>query len=90
MDYQQARYSEHALFEMARRQISEDEVREVLGAPGQVVGAGGNRVVLQSLSPPDDRERQYVLRVFVDVGISPPVVVTAYRPSKIAKHWSYA
>jgi hypothetical protein len=32
--------------------------------------------------------KRYVLRVFVDVDRDPPVVVTAYRSSKIGKYWS--
>lgn len=31
--------------------------------------------------------RQYLVRVFVDIGEWPPQVVTAYRTSRIAKYW---
>ena len=31
--------------------------------------------------------RAHLLRVFVDVGCEPPIVVTVYRTSKIAKYW---
>jgi hypothetical protein len=32
--------------------------------------------------------RAYVLRVMVDEAKRPPVVVTAYRTSKIGKYWA--
>jgi hypothetical protein len=31
--------------------------------------------------------RRYLVRVIVDVEQDPPVVVTAYRTSKIEKYW---
>ena len=38
----------HALFQMERRQISEDQVRQVLTAPQQVIDEGDSRYVYQS------------------------------------------
>jgi hypothetical protein len=32
--------------------------------------------------------KQYLLRVMVNESIQPPVVVTAYRTSKISKYWA--
>jgi hypothetical protein len=32
-------------------------------------------------------QRQYLVRVMVNETANPPIVVTAYRTSKIAKYW---
>ena len=79
--------SQHAKAEMVRRGISESEVRDVLVNPGRREQVRAGRVVLSSLQQ-DASTRSYVLRVFVDIDRSPPVVVTAYRSSKIGKYWS--
>ena len=77
----------HALFEMARRQISEDDVAEVLSAPEQSEPLCPGRMVYQSRLQMGDPPKIYLLRVFVDVDRHPPEVVTVYRTSKIAKYW---
>jgi hypothetical protein len=80
-------FKPHALFEMARRQISEDLVRSVLDSPQQLVPARAGRIVFQSKIESGDPPAMYLLRVFVDVDRSPAEVVTAYRTSKIEKYW---
>jgi hypothetical protein len=67
--------------EAARRRISETEIRRVLEDPGRTELVRAGRLVLTSL------EGTTVLRVFVDVDGETPVVVTAYRSSKIRKYW---
>ncbi|MCC6125991.1 MAG: DUF4258 domain-containing protein [Pirellulales bacterium] len=74
--------TEHAIEQMARRQVTADEVRRVLASPEQVLEIRLGRIVAQSLSG------QYLLRVFVDVDRTPAEVVTAYRTSKIDKYRS--
>ena len=80
--------SSHAVREMARRGISEADVRAVLAEPGQQRVVRPSRVVLASLLARDATGGGFVLRVFVDIDRSPPVVVTVYRSSKIGKYWS--
>lgn len=77
----------HALFEMARRQISEDDVAQVLSAPEQSEPDRLGRMVYQSRLQLGDPPKTYLLRVFVDVDRYPAEVVTVYRTSKIAKYW---
>lgn len=86
--YADATISNHGRSEMARRGIIEAEVRGVLREPGRVETARLGRMILTSLSYDDRRGRGYVLRVVVDLGTDPPVVVTAYRSSKLRKYWS--
>ena len=81
--------SSHAVIEMARRGVSEGEVRAVLSDPRrQAAVVRPGRIILTSLLVRDLGRRVYVVRVVVDLDRAPPVVVTAYRSSKIAKYWS--
>ena len=62
------------------------DVLAVLSSPEQIAEVRPGRVVLQSRRRVDKKMR--LIRVFVDIGESPPRVVTAYRTSKIDKYWS--
>ncbi len=64
-------FSDHALIEMTRREISQEQVRNVLPNPEQT-----ERV----------REGRAVYQAKCDMG-EPPYVVTVYRMSKIEKYW---
>lgn len=79
--------TEHAREEMSRRQISPDDVANVLTAPEQIGFVREGRNVYQSRIEVGKPNRKYLLRVFVDVDREPPEVVTVYRTSKIAKYW---
>lgn len=78
---------DHARFQMKRRQISEDQVRQALTAPQQIIGEEGGRYIYQSklFLPNSGKERLF--RVVVDTRREPVEVVTVYRTSKIAKYW---
>ena len=80
MDLGEAVLTEHAAVQMAKRQLSEAELRLVLATPEQVLPVRPGRVVAQRLIG------GYLVRVFVDVDRAPPEVVTAYRTSKIEKY----
>ncbi|OHB61834.1 MAG: hypothetical protein A2Y76_07365 [Planctomycetes bacterium RBG_13_60_9] len=81
------RLTDHAEVEMRRRQIDEVDVAGVLGAPEQREAVRKGREVFQSRREMGDPPRTYLLRVFVDTDRKPPVVVTVYRTSNIAKYW---
>jgi hypothetical protein len=74
----------HAAYEMARRDIPEEVLRQTLSHPEQRI-IGHSRDVLQSRIQISGK--QYLVRVFVDVDRQPPEVVTVYRTSKIEKYW---
>jgi len=74
----------HAAQQMAKRVISEAELRDVLERPESVRPVREGRVVVQAM------RGNYLLRVFVDVDREPAEVVTAYRTSKIEKYRSQA
>lgn len=77
--------TDHARFEMARRQVSEDIVAQVLGAPEYTETVRPGRAVYQSRL--SDASKIFLFRIFVDIDREPPAVVTVYRTSKIAKYW---
>jgi hypothetical protein len=81
--------SRHAEREIARRCISRDVILAVLSAPEQRLpdDSGPGLFVYQSRIL-FETGRLYLVRVVVAENQVPPVVVTAYRTSKIAKYWS--
>jgi len=81
------RLTPHAIAEMVRRGISEEQVARVLANPEQVEPVRAGRQGYQSRIELGDPPRTYLLRVFVDVDRQPPDVVTVYRTSKIEKYW---
>lgn len=82
MSFDAAIIPEHAGQQMAKRQITEAEVREVLAHPAAVIPVREGRVVVQAV------RGAHLLRVFVDVDRTPVEVVTVYRTSKIQKYRS--
>jgi hypothetical protein len=81
------RLTDHAQFEMARRQISETEVESVLAAPEQTECVREGRTVYQSRIALGEPAKTYLLRVVVDIDRQPSEVVTVYRSSKVQKYW---
>jgi hypothetical protein len=58
----------------------------VLESPQQVVsGRGGKKAYQSQLDFGDGKI--FLLRAIVDQTVNPPMVVTVYRTSKIAKYW---
>ncbi len=80
-------FTDHALGEMARRQITEEDVKVVLSKPEQMEMVRESRAVYQSRLEMGEPPKTYLLRVFVDIDAVPPFVVTVYRTSKIEKYW---
>ncbi|MFZ0311418.1 MAG: DUF4258 domain-containing protein [Candidatus Korobacteraceae bacterium] len=79
--------SDHARFEMKRRAIGEDIVQSILRSPEQRIDVRPGRIVLQSRVVVGTDEREYLVRVFVDIDRAPAEVVTVHRTSKIDKYW---
>ncbi len=75
----------HAAFEMERRGIAENIVKDVLNQPEQKLPVRPGREVLQSRIA--IAGKAYLIRVVVDVDRDPAEVVTVYRTSKITKYW---
>ena len=80
-------FTDHALLEMARRKISQEDVKDVLANPEQTELVREGRAVYQARREMSELPGNHLLRVFVDVDRNPPHVVTVYRTSKIQKYW---
>ena len=77
--------TDHAAFEMKRRNISPELVKQVLLESEQRVTIREGRDIFQSRIQVEDG--QYLFRIVVDVDRKPMEIVTAYRTSKIGKYW---
>lgn len=82
------RVSRHALWEMVRRGIPMALVHTVVENPEQRIAdeSSPGRWIRQSRLLFEDG-KIYLLRVVVAEDEQPPVIVTAYRTSKIDKYW---
>jgi hypothetical protein len=83
------RLSRHAEWEMARRGIPLALVQAVIGHLEQRLEdePRSGRWIRQSRLRFEDG-KMYLLRVVVAEDQQPPVIITAYRTSKIEKYWS--
>jgi hypothetical protein len=79
--------SKHAEEELGRRKIPRAFLDEVLRHPDQVVPERGTEKAYQSRFD-FGNGRIFLVRVIVDDTVSPAIVVTVYRTSKIKKYWS--
>ncbi len=78
------RITPHAIREIRRRGLTMQIVESVVMSPEQRFLVRPGRDVFQSRIPVEGGVR--LVRVFVDTDETPPVVVTAYKTSRIAKY----
>ena len=79
------RFAAHAEEEIVLRGIAREVIEEVLRAPEETVPGFGGRRVYQSLHK-FKGGKVFRVRVIVDERQNPPLVITAYRTTKIAKY----
>ena len=79
------RLSTHAKEEIERRKIPQGLVESVVEKPDQIVLERGPLKAYQSKR--DIGGKMFLVRVIVDDGVDPAVVVTVYRTTKIEKYW---
>jgi hypothetical protein len=85
LDLTSAEIGAHAQFQMQRRGISAVELSGVLAEPERTTSVREGRIVVQGPIHRIGNSGVYLLRAFIDVDSTPPVVVTVYLTSKIAK-----
>ena len=86
-DFSAARISDHARTAMARRAISEAQLREVLRAPQTAVpGNRPGREVAQGPVTLGDPPQRVLLRVVVEVSQDPAEVVTVYATTQFRRY----
>jgi hypothetical protein len=78
--------SNHATGEMERRSIPWQILETVLYHPQQIVAERGNLKAYQSVID-FGNGKHFLLRAIVDDTLTPAIVVTVYRTSKINKYW---
>ncbi|BBD78291.1 DUF4258 domain-containing protein [Hydrogenophilus thermoluteolus] len=78
------RMTDHARFEAARRGITLERIASTIEAPESVVAGAGGRSIYQKRIV--FAAKTYLVRVVVESGHEPPVVVTVYRTSKMEKY----
>jgi len=76
----------HAHDEMVRRQIDPAWVEQAMQQPEQRLPGAGSRAIFQTRI--ESEGRIFLVRCIVEDWRDPPVVVTVYRTTKIAKYWS--
>ena len=75
--------SDHCLEQIKQRGISREDIHRVLTKPDMIIKQDEEINVYQSLS----FDKQFVLRIFVNINRKPFLVVTAYKTSKISKYY---
>jgi len=78
------RLSKHAEQQLRERNIDRQLVEETLENPGQVISAGKNRKIAQSIYEREGRE--FLLRVVFSEEADPGVI-TAYWTSRKSRYW---
>jgi hypothetical protein len=76
----------HAQKEMLRRDISLEQVEDILNSPQQVlIQEDGIKIYQLQVDFPSGK--RYLIRIFLNTTVDPAIVVTLYRTSKIKKYW---
>ena len=88
-NYKNAIFSNHALSEMARRNIQKHTVNEIVSMPDAIRPVREGRVVLHKTLIAEGTKKALLYRLFIDIDRKPPVIVTVYATSKIAKYESF-
>ncbi|MBM3774036.1 MAG: DUF4258 domain-containing protein [Acidobacteria bacterium] len=80
------RLSAHAQVQLQRRRIPLELLNTVLRRPEQILRFGPGSAIYQSRLD-FGHGKIYLLRALVAEDRNPPLVITAYRTSKIEKYW---
>lgn len=81
MDY---KLSKHALLRLKARNISKENVFDVLHEPSSVIAQDESITVYSKLV--NEGSKVYLYRVFVNTTKNPYLVITAYKTSKLEKY----
>ena len=77
-------FSKHALDQMIRREISEQQVNSILKQPDLIgIQDSGTKVYSKLLT---ENSNSYLYRVFVNELKKPSVIITVYKTSKTDKY----
>ena len=80
------RWTQHAVQELARREVSREEAEQTLAAPDRIVPGKPPRVIYQRRYQDALLGEEMLLRLVVEETEMELVVVTLYKTSKIRKY----
>lgn len=80
-------FTEHARFEIQRRQINENDIKELIKQPQQIISTKKGRVIYQKKYFDKSMKKEILLRVIGKNEKGRFIVITAYKTSKIKKYW---
>lgn len=72
-------FSKHSLAQIQLRNLSKKLIEEILHVPDAVTKDVKGVFIYQKLV--FDNDKSYIYRVFVNMDKTPPMVITAYKPS---------
>ena len=76
-------YSKHAIERMAARSISKEDIKMVIRNPDSVIEEPCKKIYQKKINVEDTL---YIYRVYMNDCKKPPVVITAYRSTKMDKY----
>ena len=81
------KFSRHAHEQMLLRGIAYETVNDVVSFPEQTIvdKEEPTKIIYQSLI--NENNNTFLLRVFVDIGKQPNVIITVYKTTKISKYY---
>jgi hypothetical protein len=77
-------FSKHALRQMEIRRLSEEVILSVIYDPKQILIQDSETSIYTKLI--NESGNIYLYRVFVNINKKPPLIITAYKTSKIDKY----
>lgn len=80
-------FTEHALFEIQRRQISKQDVEDLIKLPVQQIKTEEGNFIFQKKYFDTVEHKEMLLRVIGKENKQGFIIITAYKTSKISKYW---
>jgi len=77
----------HARQRLIERGIDIKLVQAALSEPDQVIPTGRHKIIHKLYRDPHRRNKEYLLRIFVEEHAEFHIVRSVYRTSKISKYW---
>ena len=80
-------FSEHAIFEINRRNIKKEVIEGIIKNPPQKFTTNKNRTIIQGKYFDISQNKEMLLRIVGEELESSFYVITTYKTSKIDKYW---
>lgn len=80
-------FSDHAVFEMKRRQVDEKMIKGVFKSPHQQISSKKGRIIIQGKYLNHHQQKEMLLRIIGRKKGDTFYVTTVYKTSKIEKYW---